>query len=80
MENSQDIVQVQTSVSKEYIAEAVQEVVKSAIINALGNPEELVRKSIGDVLNMKVDRDSGEISKNSWNTIPYIDWLALTGK
>ena len=75
MENSKDIVQVQTSVSKEYIAEAVQEVVKSAIINALVNPEELVRQSIGDVLNLKVDRDSGKISNNNWNTMPYIDWL-----
>ena len=74
MENN-DIVQVQTSVSKEYIASAVQEVVKAAIVSALGDPEKLVRRSIGDVLDLKVDKETGEISNRGWNTTPYIDWL-----
>ena len=79
MAQEQKIVEVQTNVSQEFIAGSVQEVVKAAIVNALGNPEELVRRAIGDVLDMPVEKDTGKPSDShsSWCTMPFIDWLVM---
>ena len=77
MAQEQKIVEVQTNVSQEFIAGSVQEVVKAAIVNALGNPEELVRRAIGDVLDMPVSKANGKPSDSRWDSMPFIDWLVM---
>ena len=78
MEQQKNAVEISTNVSQEFIASKVQEVVKSAIVGALGDPEELVRQAIGDVLNARVDKESGKVSdKGDWYTMPFIDWLVM---
>ena len=77
MAQEQKIVEVQTNVSQEFIAGSVQEVVKAAIVNALGNPEKLVRRAIGDVLDMPVSKANGKPSDSRWDSMPFIDWLVM---
>lgn len=78
MEQQKNAVEISTNVSQEFIASKVQEVVKSAIVGALGDPEELVRQAIGDVLNARVDKENGKLSdRGDYYTMPFIDWLVI---
>lgn len=70
------IVGLDLNIDQEYIAESVQKIVKAAIVSALGDQDKLVRKAIDSTINSYVDKDGFEVKKESWNAIPYLDWVA----
>lgn len=71
-----NIVGLDLNIDQEYIAESVQKIVKAAIVSALGDQDKLVRKAIDSTINSYVDKDGFEVKKESWNAIPYLDWVA----
>jgi len=69
-----NIVALDLNLDQNYIKGAVEEIVKSAIVQALGDPASIVKKAIDETINKKVDRD-GKPS-TSYSSIPFLDWLA----
>lgn len=70
-----NIMGVELNLNQEYIKGAVEDIVKAGIVQALGDPSDIVKRAIDQTINQKVDRD-GKPSRDSWNTIPYLQWLA----
>ena len=69
-----NIMGVELNLDQEYIKGAVEEIVKAGIVQALGDPSDIVKRAIDQTINQKVDREGNPSS--SWNTIPYLQWLA----
>lgn len=74
METNKKILGLEMNLDQEYIKGAVEDIVKAGIVQALGNPEEIVRAAISQSIAKKVDRD-GKPS-TSYDAKPYLDWLA----
>lgn len=70
-----NIMGVELNLDQEYIKAAVEDIVKAGIVQALGDPSDIVKRAIDQTINQKVDKD-GNPSKDSWRTIPYLQWLA----
>lgn len=70
-----NIMGVELNLDQEYIKAAVEDIVKAGIVQALGNPSDIVKRAIDQTINQKVDRD-GKPSRDSWNAIPYLQWLS----
>lgn len=70
-----NIMGVELNLDQEYIKAAVEDIVKAGIVQALGDPSDIVKRAIDQTINQKVDRD-GKPSRDSWNTTPYLQWLA----
>ena len=70
-----NIMGVELNLDQEYMTAAVEDIVKSGIVQALGDPSDIVKRAIDQTINQKVDRD-GKPARDSWNAIPYLQWLA----
>lgn len=68
------IIDVGLSLDQEYIKASVENIVKAGIIQALGDPSELVRAAINQTINRKVNSD-GKLS-DGYGAVPYLNWLA----
>ena len=68
-----NILRVNLELDQEYIKASVEDIVKAGIVQALGNPEKIVKTAVDQTINMKVDKD-GEPS--SYGSISYLNWLA----
>lgn len=71
-----NIVGLDLNINQEYIAASVQDIVKAAIIQALGNEGEIVRKAIDSTIDCYVTDDGKKCGKNDWRAKPFLDWLA----
>lgn len=70
-----NIMGVELNLDQEHIKAAVEDIVKAGIVQALGDPSDIVKRAIDQTINQKVDRD-GKPAIDSWNAIPYLQWLA----
>jgi len=70
-----NILGVDLKLDQEYIKASVEDIVKAGIVQALGNPEKIVKTAVDQTINMKVDKD-GKPSSSSYGSISYLNWLA----
>ena len=66
---------IDLKLDQEYIKASVEDIVKAGIVQALGNPEAIVKTAVDKTINMKVDND-GNPSTSSYNSLSYLNWLA----
>ena len=69
-----NIVDVDLKVDPEYLSKSAEKIVKAGIIEALGDPSQILKAAIDSVISRKVDRDGRE--STSYSARPYLDWLA----
>ena len=70
-----NIMGIDLKLDQEYIKASVEDIVRAGIVQALGNPAEIVKTAVDKTINMKVDRE-GKPTTNSYNTLSYLNWLA----
>ena len=70
-----NIMGIDLKLDQEYIKASVEEIVRAGIVQALGNPSDIVKTAVDKTINVKVDKD-GKPSTNSYNTLSYLNWLA----
>jgi predicted glycosyl hydrolase (DUF1957 family) len=70
-----NILGVDLKLDQEYIKASVEDIVKSGIVQALGDPERIVKTAVDQTINMKVDRD-GKPCSSSYGSVSYLNWLA----
>lgn len=71
-----NIVGLDLNIDQEYIAASVQQIVKAAIIQALGNQDTIVRNAIDSTIGSYVNSKGEKCNKGDWRAIPFLDWLA----
>lgn len=64
------------SIDAAYIEAEVQKIVKAAIVETLGNRDEIIRKAIDSTIDSYVDSDGKPCEKNSYRAIPFLDYVA----
>jgi hypothetical protein len=70
-----NIMGIDLKLDQEYIKASVEDIVRAGIVQALGNPEAIVKTAVDKTINMKVDKE-GKPTTNSYNTLSYLNWLA----
>lgn len=75
MNSNGKIIDVGLSLDQDYIKSAVENIVKAAIMQALGDPASLVKQAIDKTINTKVDSD-GKPTDRSYGALPYLDYVA----
>jgi hypothetical protein len=70
---SGEIIGVDLNIDKNYIKGAVEDIVRASIVQALGDPSELVKKAVATTINTKVDKNG---NPSSHYGTPYLKWLA----
>ena len=70
-----NILGVDLKLDQEYIKASVEDIVKSGIVQALGDPERIVKTAVDQTINMKVDMD-GKPCSSSYGSVSYLNWLA----
>lgn len=76
MANNNSPVNASFSIDAGYIETEVQKIVKAAIVETLGNKEELIRKAIDSTIDTYVDENGEECRKDRYRAIPYLDYVA----
>lgn len=72
-----NLMDVEMKVNEEYIESAVTDIIRGAIVKALGDPTNIVNDAVTSVTNKYVNKDNGEeCKKDSWRSMPYLEWLA----
>ena len=69
-----NIVDVDLKVDPQYLKKSAEEIVKAGIVQALGDPSDILKNAIDSVFSMNVDSE-GKPS-NSYRSKPYLNWLA----
>lgn len=64
------------SIDAKYIEAEVQKIVKTAIVAALGNRDELIRKAIDSTIDQYVDSDGNPCKKGNYRAMPFLDYVA----
>lgn len=64
------------SIDTQYIEGEVNRIVKAAIVSALGNRDEIIRKAIDNTIDSYVDERGNPCKKDSYRAKPYLDYLA----
>ena len=70
-----NIVDVDLKVDPQYLKKSAEEIVKAGIIQALGNPSDILKSAIDSVFAMQVDSE-GKPTSNTYRSKPYLNWLA----
>lgn len=72
-----NVLGVELNIDEKFIQESVQSVVRSAMIEALGDPSVLVKAAVDQAINKYVDKNTGkECSQGKWDSVPWLDYLA----
>ena len=71
-----NILGVDLKLDQEYIKASVEDIVKAGIVQALGNPEKIVKTAVDQTINMQVDKDGNPSSSSYYGSISYLNWLA----
>lgn len=69
-----NILGVDLKIDQNYIAECVKEVVNASMIEALGAKNDIVETIVKELLNTKVDKNTGKPSTSSWKTERLLDF------
>lgn len=69
-----NILGVDLKIDQNYIAKCVKEVVNASMIEALGAKNDIVGTIVKELLNTKVDKDTGKPSTSSWGTERLLDF------
>lgn len=69
-----NILDVDLKIDQNYIAECVKEVVNASMIEALGAKNDIVETIVKELLNTKVDKNTGKPSTSSWETERLLDF------
>lgn len=69
-------VNAQLSIDAKYIEAEVQKIVKAAIVETLGNRDEIIRKAIDSTIDQYVDSSGTPCKKDSYRAIPFLDYVA----
>lgn len=69
-----NILGVDLKIDQNYIAECVKEVVNASMIEALGAKNDIVETIVKELLNTKVDENTGNPSTSSWGTERLLDF------
>lgn len=69
-----NILGVDLKIDQNYIAECVKEVVNASMIEALGAKNDIVETIVKELLNTKVNKDTGKPSTSSWGTERLLDF------
>lgn len=64
------------SIDTQYIEGEVNRIVKAAIVSALGNRDEIIRKAIDNTIDSYVDERGNPCKKDSYRALPYLNYLA----
>ena len=64
------------SIDTQYIEGEVNRIVKAAIVAALGNRDEIIKKAIDNTIDSYVDERGNPCKKDSYRAKPYLDHLA----
>lgn len=64
------------SIDAKYVEEEVNRIVKAAIVSALGNRDEIIRKAIDNTIDTYVDERGNPCKKDSYRARPYLNYLA----
>ena len=64
------------SIDTQYIEGEVNRIVKAAIVSALGNRDEIIKKAIDNTIDSYVDERGNPCKKDSYRAKPYLDYLA----
>lgn len=71
-----NIVDLDLKLNEQYLAASVQDIVRAAIVSALGDPTKILKSAVDSVTGQYVDSDGKPCSSSSCRAIPYLDWLA----
>ncbi len=64
------------SIDAGYIEAEVQRIVKAAIVETLGNKDEIIRKAIDSTIDKYVDDKGEPCRKDSYRAKPFLDYVA----
>ncbi len=64
------------NVDAQYIEGEVSKIVKAAIVSALGNRDEIIKKAIDNTIDTFVDERGEPCRKDSYRAQPYLNYLA----
>jgi uncharacterized membrane-anchored protein YjiN (DUF445 family) len=64
------------SIDAKYIETEVQRIVKAAIVETLGNKDEIIRKAIDSTIDQYVDERGEPCKKDSYRARPFLDYVA----
>lgn len=70
-----NIVDVDLKVDPQYLKKSAEEIVKAGIIQALGDPSDILKSAIDSVFAMQVDSE-GKPTSSTYRSKPYLNWLA----
>jgi len=71
-----NMIGVDLKLDEKYLEASVTEIVRAAIVQALGEPEKIVKSSVDSVVNMYVDSTGKPCRKDSYQSKPYLQYLA----
>lgn len=71
-----NIVDLDLKLNEQYLAASVQDIVKAAIVSALGDPTKVLSNAVDSVMGSYVDSDGKPCNSSSYRARPYLDWLA----
>lgn len=63
------------SIDEEIIKKTINDAIKVALVSAIGNPEEVIKKVVWAAMDKYVDRNGRECRKTECGASPYIEWL-----
>lgn len=67
----------QLSIDAKYVETEVNRIVKAAIVEALGNRDEIIRKAIDNTIDTYVDDRGNPCRKDTYRAQPYLNYLAV---
>ena len=65
------------SIDAQYVEQEVNKIVKTAIVSALGNRDEIIRKAIDNTIETYVNEKGEPCKKDNYRARPYLDYLAV---
>ena len=71
-----NVLGIDLNIDEKFIQESVQSVVRSAMVEALGDPSVLAKAAIDQAINKYVDKNTGKECSQGWNSVPWLDYLA----
>ena len=71
-----NVVGVDLNIDPEYLKSAVEDIVRSSFVQALGEPASIVKSAVDMVVNQPVDSKGNPVDSRYNSSTPYLQWLA----
>lgn len=72
---NKNLIGLNMNIDEEIIKKTINDAIKVALVSAIGNPEEVIKKVVWAAMDKYVDRNGKERRKTDYDAIPYIEWL-----